>query len=163
MTALHITAESTPLRRRLGPVAWFVLEELVPSADDAAVVETSVRALAGDLSLNNDTVARALGRLRAEGLVVAEPQPNDGGRFGAGRYRPTDIAGLQCLRGERAERQGTSRRHRTTHSALPGQLRLLDDELPDQCGSSMPGPPPQNACSMAPEEPSRPSTSAVAG
>jgi len=62
MTALRIDPGAAPLRRQLGPVPWFVLEELVLLAGADSVVETNVRALAAGLSLNKDTVARALGR-----------------------------------------------------------------------------------------------------
>ncbi|MGI8684180.1 MAG: hypothetical protein ACR2MO_03640 [Acidimicrobiales bacterium] len=38
MSALRIDTESLPLRRRLGPLAWFVLEELALLADGDSVV-----------------------------------------------------------------------------------------------------------------------------
>ncbi len=44
MTALRIDSGAAPLRRRLGPVPWFVLEELVLLAGADSVVETNVRA-----------------------------------------------------------------------------------------------------------------------
>ncbi len=74
MTAVRIGAEAAALRRRLEPVAWFVLEELVLASNPTGGIEKGVRALAGALSLNKDTVARAIVRLRAEGLVVAQRQ-----------------------------------------------------------------------------------------
>ncbi len=150
MTALRITAAAATLRRRLGPVPWFVLEELVLLADTDAVVETNVRALAASLSLNKDTVARALVLLRSEGLVVAEPQPTDGGRFGAGRYRAGAVPGLQQVADDSSRRQPPqpSRHPATLPVPLPnGQLRLLDAEptsQPDHSGRSRPTSPQQH-------------------
>ncbi len=74
-------------RRRLGPVAWVVLEELCDHAAGDGEARVSARSLAGVLGLDKDTVARALRRLTEAGLVVAGSQRRDGGRFGAGRYR----------------------------------------------------------------------------
>lgn len=78
------------LRRRLGPTAWVVLEELVSAsqgdADDCYSTAT-VRSLAADLGLSKDTVARALVRLRSAGIVVAGQDRTPAGRFAAGRYR----------------------------------------------------------------------------
>ena len=96
MTGFCVDPTSSPLRRRLGPAPWFVLEELV-LVGAAEGAETNVRSLAAGLSLNKDTVARALGRLRAAGLVVAEPQGSCAGRFAAGRYRVAPFPGLQVL------------------------------------------------------------------
>jgi DNA-binding transcriptional MocR family regulator len=87
MTPLRIDADAAALRRRLGPVPWFVLEELLLLSDATTVVNIGVRALAAGLSLNKDTVARAIGHLRDEGLVVAQTQALHAGRFGAGRYQ----------------------------------------------------------------------------
>ncbi|MGH9154495.1 MAG: hypothetical protein ACRD1K_01245 [Acidimicrobiales bacterium] len=101
MSAFRIDSGAAPLRRHLGPVPWFVLEELVLLAGVDSAVETSVRALAASLSLNKDTVARALGRLRDEGLVAAEPQPNRDGCFGPARYKHGPVAGIQCLDDEK--------------------------------------------------------------
>lgn len=96
MSGFCIDAMSSPLRRRLGPAPWFVLEELV-LVGAAEGAETNVRSLAAGLSLNKDTVARALGRLRAEGLVVPEPQGSRAGRFAIGRYYVAPFPGLQVL------------------------------------------------------------------
>jgi hypothetical protein len=57
-----------PLRRQLEPTGWTVLEELVLRATEARV-SCGVRAIAVALGLDKDTVARALRRLRAAGLV----------------------------------------------------------------------------------------------
>ncbi len=95
MTRLRIDADAGVLRRRLGPVPWFVLEELLLFSDGTGVADTSVRAIAGALSLNKDTVARAIRRLRAEGVVVAQLQTHDSGRFGGTRYQIDPGIGVQ--------------------------------------------------------------------
>jgi DNA-binding transcriptional ArsR family regulator len=129
VSALRLDSGASPLRRRLGPVPWFVLEELVLLAGVDSAVETSVRALAASLSLNKDTVARALGRLRDEGLVVSEPQPNLAGCFGPARYQPGPVAGLQRLDDE--ETRPRSPRPPTLAAApelaTDIQLSLIDD------------------------------------
>ena len=60
-------------RRRVGPVAWAVLEVLVeagvPAEDGAVVASTNVRALAAVLGLSKDRVAGALSRLIGAGVV----------------------------------------------------------------------------------------------
>jgi DNA-binding transcriptional ArsR family regulator len=84
-----IGGASIELRRRLGPTAWAVFEELLlastgPSGDCHATV--SVRTLAGELGLAKDTVARALARLRRAGLVIARQTRTDTGAFATGSY-----------------------------------------------------------------------------
>ncbi|MFN0090198.1 MAG: MarR family transcriptional regulator [Acidimicrobiales bacterium] len=63
-------------RRRLGPVAWAVLEVLVTAADliegGGVLAEINVRALASELGLSKDTVASALKRLIDGGFVRRE-------------------------------------------------------------------------------------------
>ena len=79
------------LRRVLGPTAWTVLEELAAAADRdvprLVVRSTNVRDLAARLALNKDTVAAALARLIATGVVIRRPQERVAGcRFGAVAY-----------------------------------------------------------------------------
>lgn len=130
MTGFCVDPMSSPLRRRLGPAPWFVLEELVlVGATEGA--ETNVRSLAAGLSLNKDTVARALGRLRAEGLVVAEAQALRAGRFATGRYCVTLLPGIQVL-DARTERQSPPQSRRPAPPQEPqdgAQLSLLGDVL----------------------------------
>lgn len=62
------------LRRRVGPTAWVVLEQVLASSTGPAGccrARVSVRTLAADLAMSKDTVARALGRLRHVGLAYA--------------------------------------------------------------------------------------------
>jgi len=75
------------LRRTLGPVAWCALECLVERSDDGRIVEASVRLVAADLGVAKNTAHRALRALAHAGLVAAEQQRTDGGRFRSGRYR----------------------------------------------------------------------------
>ena len=95
MTPLRIDPGARVVRRRLGPLPWFVLEELLLLSDGTGVAETSVRAIASALSLNKDTVARAVRRLRAEGLVVLQSQAQHPGRFGVTRYEMAPVDGVK--------------------------------------------------------------------
>jgi hypothetical protein len=70
-------------------VAWTVLEAVCERAerDGARTVSwCSVRGLAGELGIANDTAARALRRLGDAGLLHHESDREASGRFGAGRY-----------------------------------------------------------------------------
>ena len=147
MTPLRIDGEASPLRRRLGPIPWFVLEELFLASDTTSVVEAGVRALGAGLSLNKDTVARAIARLRTEGLVVAQPQANHAGRFGTGRYRIVPVAGVHLLNADDpGPSQPTPTRPRPTHRPPPdtAQLSLLEaisaDDTDDAHRSTPPAP-----------------------
>jgi len=100
MTRLRTDADAGVLRRRLGALPWFVLEELLLLSDGTGVAETNVRAIAAALWLNKDTVARAIRRLRAEGVVVAQLQTHDSRRFGGTRYEVAPVTGV---RGEPVE------------------------------------------------------------
>lgn len=133
MTALRIDSEAAALRRRVGPVAWFVLEELLlgdgHSEGGAFVSVASTRSLASALSLNKDTVARALLSLARAGVVTSLRQSNDGGRFGVGGYRVQPWPGLLRIDGtpseiprERSRPRKSSRRPRPERA----QLSLLD-------------------------------------
>ncbi len=155
MTPLRIDADAAALRRRLGPVPWFVLEELLLVSDATSVVNTGVRALAASLSLNKDTVARAVGRLRDEGLVVAGGQVLHAGRFGAGRYQIAPVPGVHWLEAEDSGRKrpmptrtGPSHRRRETT-----QLTLIDQHsttVTDQSHPTCPSPPKEDDDALAP-------------
>ena len=87
---LVIDAASIEIRRRVGPTAWAVFEELVLSsvgARDACTASVSVRSLASRLGMSKDTVARAVVRLRAAGLVSAHQARGSAGTFAVGSYR----------------------------------------------------------------------------
>jgi len=95
---LVIGAASIDIRRRVGPTAWAVFEELAVSstgADAACRASVSVRSLASQLGMSKDTVARALTRLRAAGLVSANQTRQATGAFAAGNYHlflPASVA-----------------------------------------------------------------------
>jgi DNA-binding IclR family transcriptional regulator len=89
---LVINAASIELRRRLGPTAWMVFEELLLASTgrtERCTASVSVRLLANQLGLSKDTVARALGRLRRAGLVTAYQARSTAGIFTTGSYRLT--------------------------------------------------------------------------
>jgi DNA-binding transcriptional ArsR family regulator len=80
---------SVELRRRLGPTAWVVFEELLLASSDTAegcLACVSVRALGARLGLAKDTVARALIRLRRAGLVTPAQSRASNGVFATGSY-----------------------------------------------------------------------------
>ena len=126
-----IAPERRALRRRLGPVAWCVLEDLVEDARvdslGRRVATSSVRRLADNLGVSKDTTARALRRLTSAQLIEALPAPRvDRGRFGVGAYlicaaSPRDSA----MAVERAAAPPESRRPRARSSAV-SQPTLFD-------------------------------------
>lgn len=92
-----LDASAHRVRRRLGPTAWSVLEELLaqsvgPGPRCEAVATT--RALAADLGLSKDTVARALHRLRLGHLVEVAQGRTMAGTFGPGCYLITVPDGI---------------------------------------------------------------------
>jgi hypothetical protein len=81
--AITVLPSSRALCRRVGPLAWVLLEELALRAEarsEGLTVETNVRDLGATLNFGKDTVAKALGRLADLGLL--HPQA----RRVAGRY-----------------------------------------------------------------------------
>lgn len=90
---LVVDARSSDLRRRIGPNAWVVLEELLLGASpegalrNVVVTRATVRALADRTALSKDTVSRAIQKLRRARLVDIEPERHDdSGRFVSVRY-----------------------------------------------------------------------------
>jgi hypothetical protein len=84
-----VTGEAGVLRRRLGPTAWVVFEELLLASTGpttACCASVSVRSLATSSGLAKDTVARALVRLRASGFVAVTQSRSTGGVFAASNY-----------------------------------------------------------------------------
>ena len=80
---------SIELRRRLGPTAWVVFEELLLASTDTTegcLACMSVRSLGGRLGLAKDTVARALIRLRRAGLITPAQSRASNGVFATGSY-----------------------------------------------------------------------------
>ena len=86
---LTLGASAPWVRRNVGPVAWAVLEALAERAvvDGATTMSyRSVRDLAADLHLANDTVARALRRLADHGIAQHSADRSATGRFATGHY-----------------------------------------------------------------------------
>jgi len=84
-----IDARSTEVRRVIGASSWFVLEELLLKSeirDGERVADASVRSLARSLGVTKDTVARAIRRLRAGGIVAAGQARSTDGRFETTTY-----------------------------------------------------------------------------
>lgn len=88
------------LRRRLGPVAWMILEEAALTVNTsvspgALWSPLSVRRVADDLGLGRDAAARGLSVLVSEGLLRRGGSPRGvTGRFVAGGYWLAAPAGL---------------------------------------------------------------------
>lgn len=77
------------LVRELGPTGWAILELLREHShcvEGVAVVEVSIRSLAGEVGLSKNTVQRAVRRLRALGLIEARQARTTSGTFAAGHY-----------------------------------------------------------------------------
>ncbi len=89
---LVVDARSSELRRRVGPNAWVVLEELLLGAaregrSGVVVARATVRALAERTALSKDTVSRAIQQLRRAQVIDIEPERHDdSGRFVSVRY-----------------------------------------------------------------------------
>lgn len=87
--SLTLGASAPWVRRNVGPVAWAVLEALAEHAvvdGTTTMSPRSVRDLATDLHLANDTVARALRRLADHGLAQHHSDRSTTGRFATGHY-----------------------------------------------------------------------------
>jgi hypothetical protein len=84
-----LAAEASELRRRLGPTAWVVLEEMLLAsrlAADGRVAQVSVRSLARSVGIAKNTAARAIGRLHEAGVVAPVQSRTPSGVFDTGCY-----------------------------------------------------------------------------
>lgn len=121
------------VRRTVGPIAWAVLEALSEQGEQAGgrtVSHRSVRGLASDLSLANDTIARALNRLGDAGLLHHEADREPTGRFGSGRYvltLPSNV--FQADAGPQPEHHASRATTRRGQQPVGEQLALLADTL----------------------------------
>jgi hypothetical protein len=90
---VYLDEEAAVTRRRVGPLAWAVLEVLVtasqPVDGGGFVAELNVRSIARVLGVSKDTVASALVRLIDGGLVARESA-----RFTRSRYSVVGEVGL---------------------------------------------------------------------
>ncbi len=120
------------LRRELGPTAWVVLEEmLLCSTGDAAccTTEVSIRNLGASLGLAKDTVARAIRRLQAAGIVTAVPSRTPAGTFAAGAYRITIPHGIAFELTHTSEPADVATHTSVTHTSVApprGRVVRLD-------------------------------------
>lgn len=154
MTAeIVLSDRCRPTRAAVGPVAWIVLEELAAVGEPSGSTvraSTTVRRLGATLGLSKDTVAAALRRLIADGLVQRFDERNrPSGHFGGCVYvvdlhaigltqRPTRTpqpGSSDTAVSARADAPAPTRTaetpapapaRRTRRSATPGQLSLLD-------------------------------------
>lgn len=89
--AVVLTGAVRDLRRRVGPVAWAVLEDVVLDAafepGGCLVATTNVRRVADQVGVSKDSAAAALTRLARLGLVERRPVLRAArGRFGRSVY-----------------------------------------------------------------------------
>lgn len=122
--ALVLGSAASAWRRSLGPLSWVVFESLAEGSIERSgttVSEKSVRALADELGLAKDTVARAIQRLQRAGLVSRIDARLTDGRFGRGCYVldiPDDLfSSCKCSRpihDHASRRDQTSSSTRTT-------------------------------------------------
>ncbi|MGH9281614.1 MAG: hypothetical protein ACRD0S_01620 [Acidimicrobiales bacterium] len=147
-----IGPEAVGLRRRLGPVGWFVLEELAGLAGAGGVAVTSARTMAATVSLDKDTVARALRRLQNEGVVSRVEQSNGAGCFGPGAYRLVSVPGLEHVDHSAVEERPPRSRTPVPRPSPAAQLSLLDGAAPKAAGDGQSGgdPPPWQLDALAP-------------
>ena len=95
-----MTAASRPLRRLLRPIEWVVLEDValdVHAERGTLVAATSARAVAEHLGITPQAAAKALARLRSEGLVCLSRRPGPAGRFGLSVYELASVDGLAVV------------------------------------------------------------------
>ncbi|KAA0233125.1 MAG: MarR family transcriptional regulator [Actinobacteria bacterium] len=107
---IALTEVCRPVRAAVGPVAWVVLEELAAIGERSGSTvrsTTTVRQLGSDLRLSKDTVAAALRRLIADGLVQRIDEREDtSGQFGGSTYL-VDFAAIGMATGQPADPRPT--------------------------------------------------------
>lgn len=100
-SSLVVGAQSRALKRRLGALAWAVLEDVAlearPDGAGRYLAATSSRMVAEHLGVTPGTAAKALGRLRSLGLVDHARQAGESGRFGLSVYVLGDVPGLEVV------------------------------------------------------------------
>jgi hypothetical protein len=148
--AVLVSTACRPLRRKLRPVAWAVLEDVAMDAvveDGRLIARTSARRLAQDLGIDPGTAAGALRLLRQRQLLFLERESGPAGRFGLSIYVLARVTGLTV-----AERDGDGSAIAQPREDLPlaagphmaaPHLEDRDAEMPDttsprQAGSGRP-------------------------
>lgn len=98
---LHVGSASRLLRARLRPIEWVVLEDVALDArrdrTGRLVAPTSARQVAEHLCLTPGAAARALARLRREGLLTYAREVGPAGRFGLSSYVLGTVPGLEVV------------------------------------------------------------------
>jgi hypothetical protein len=131
------TAEAT--KRDLGPLAWWVLGDLLLGADRGAAelfARTNARRVAAELGVDKGTAARALRVLDSAGLVQWGPQGRAGGSdrasTGYGNQRTSRSTGARPgpTTPNTAPAAHPGRRHRPANQ--PSQLTLISDGSGEQ-------------------------------
>ena len=134
--ALVIGPAAGPLRRRLGPTAWVVLEAVVAHSDSASgtdLAAVSARSLAVELGLVKNTIARGLAALVDAGLLDGVQAHAASGTFGRGSYRlsvPADALAVVSTSGlahRGARVAGPAAPMSRSASRVAEQLVLLDE------------------------------------
>ena len=134
--AVVIGPAAGPLRRRLGPTAWVVLEAVVAHGrpvDGADTAPVSARSLAIELGFAKNTVARSLSALVGAGLLEGVQARVTSGRFARGAYRmsvPVDVlapASSVAASSVRARAAGPAARAPRSASRVVEQLVLLPE------------------------------------
>ncbi len=122
----HRLRRSPAMRRRVGPMAWCVLESVVAASDTDGVARVSIRSVAAELGVSKNAVHRAMTMLRDTGLVVPVAARSSSGRFASGAYRVSvapvalkRVRGCRCCGDAARPRQrGSACRPSTAHRLL---------------------------------------------
>jgi DNA-binding IclR family transcriptional regulator len=111
------------MRRRLGPVAWCVLECLIEGSDDRRTAVASVRSLSSDLGVAKNTAHRALAGLVRTGVAEPVQDRDTAGRFRPGRYR---LHVDELLADDTADARATPTRSRPSSRSRSRSARRAD-------------------------------------
>jgi DNA-binding IclR family transcriptional regulator len=111
------------MRRRLGPVAWCVLECLIERSNDRRTAVASVRSLARDLGVAKNTAHRALAALVRTGVAEPVQDRDAAGRFRPGRYW---LHVDELLAGDTADASATPTRSRPSSRSRSRSARRAD-------------------------------------
>lgn len=124
--------QASSVRRALGPTAWFVLESLAEQALDCqpqVEMASSSRVLGERLDISKDTVARALRRLAAAGIVERIDHRN----YVSGRFESSAYAVNLAAAGLSIEAVS----HRAEDTAQDASPRPVSRVAPDRSGDQL--------------------------
>lgn len=126
-----LTGPAGALRRRLGPISWVVLEALLARSTGTpqrCETQASVRSLARDVGVSDDTAARALATLKRDGIVVAVQDRNPSGTFSTGRYLITVPDSITLPDRRPTDHQPTTTTPTTTTTSTTAPSRTHHDD-----------------------------------